>query len=104
MVKVVNLAFPRDETSQPCQAEPGAARDLIAEGRDADVILLDTCPGGACDDALSALTNGDIPAAGAVFSAGIPRFVGRSRNTPATNRPVRVAACRLPMDFSGAAR
>ncbi|MBX9750261.1 MAG: amidohydrolase family protein [Roseococcus sp.] len=75
---------------------------ILAEGRDADVILLDACAGGACDDALSALRNGDIPAVGAVFSAGVPRFVGRSRNTPATIRPVRVAACRLPMDFSGA--
>jgi enamidase len=75
---------------------------ILGEGRDADVILLDACAGGACDDALSALRNGDIPAVGAVFSAGVPRFVGRSRNTPATIRAVRVAACRLPMDFSGA--
>ncbi|MBS7791647.1 amidohydrolase family protein [Roseococcus sp. SDR] len=76
---------------------------ILAEGRDADVILLDACAGGACGDALSALRNGDIPAVGAVFSAGVPRFVGRSRNTPATIRDVRVAACRLPMDFSAAA-
>ncbi|UPY38752.1 amidohydrolase family protein [Sediminicoccus sp. KRV36] len=75
---------------------------ILAEGRDADVILLDACAGGACADALSALSNGDIPAVGAVFSAGVPRFVGRSRNTPATIRDVRVAACRLAMDFSGA--
>ena len=93
MVKIVNPALPHDETSQSCQGEHGAAHHLIAEGRDADVILLDACAGGACDDALSALTNGDIPAVGAVFSAGIPRFVGRSRNPPATIRPVRVAAC-----------
>jgi len=49
-----------------------------------------------------ALAHGDIPAVGAVFRAGVPRFVGRSRNTPPTIRPVRVAACRLPMDFSAA--
>jgi len=53
------------------------------------------------EDALSAIANGDVPAVGAVFTAGVPRFIGRSRNTPATTRPVRVAACRLPMDFSG---
>jgi enamidase len=76
---------------------------VLAEGRDADVILLDACAGGACETPLAALRNGDIPAVGAVFSAGVPRFVGRSRNTPATMRNVRVAACRLPMDFSGAA-
>jgi enamidase len=29
--------------------------------------------------------------------------VGRSRNTPAPMRRIRVAQCRLPMDFSGAA-
>jgi len=56
-----------------------------------------------------ALAHGDIPAVGAVFRAGVPRFVGRSCNTPPTIRPVRVAACclppaacRLPMDFSAA--
>ena len=51
---------------------------------------------------LSAIRNGDIAAIGAVISAGEPRFVGRSRNTPATTRTIRVAACRLPRDFSGA--
>jgi len=74
---------------------------VLAAGRDADVILLDACAGGAHDDALSALSYGDIPAVGAVFTGGMPRFVGRSRNTPATTRKVKVAACRLPMDFSG---
>ena len=76
---------------------------ILAAGRDADVILLDACAGGSQDDALSALRNGDIPAVGAVFTAGVPRFVGRSRNTPATTRTVRVAECRLPMTFSGEA-
>jgi enamidase len=37
-----------------------------------------------------------------VITAGEPRFVGRSRNTPATTRNVRVAACKLARDFSGA--
>jgi len=76
---------------------------LLEVGRDADVILLDACAGGAWADPLTALRHGDIPAIGAVFSAGVPRFVGRSRNTPATIRAVTVAACRLPMDFSAAA-
>jgi len=34
-----------------------------------------------------------------VVTAGVPRFVGRSRNTPAAIRNVRVAECRLPRDF-----
>lgn len=74
---------------------------IIAPGRDADVVLIDACAGGACNDALSALDNGDIPAVAAVFTDAVPRFVGRSRNTPASIRQVRVAQCRLPMDFSG---
>lgn len=76
---------------------------IIAPGRDADVVLLDACVGGSQTDALAALRNGDIPAVGAVVTAGVPRFVGRSRNTPATIKPVRVAQNRVYQDFSGAA-
>jgi enamidase len=76
---------------------------LLQPGRDADVVLIDACAGGSQDDALSALRNGDVPAVAAVFSDGIPRFVGRSRNTPAGIRNVRVAENRLPRDFSGTA-
>jgi enamidase len=75
---------------------------FLRNGRDADIVLIDACAGGSQDDALSALRNGDVAAVGAVVTAGIPRFVGRSRNTPATIRRIRVAECRLPMDFSGA--
>jgi len=76
---------------------------FIAPGKDADVVILDACVGGTKKTALDALRNGDIAAVAAVVSDGVPRFVGRSRNTPAPNRSVRVAQCRLPMDFSGAA-
>jgi enamidase len=76
---------------------------LLKAGRDADVVLIDACAGSSTNDALSGLINGDIPAVGAVVTGGVPRFVGRSRNTPATTRNVRIAQCRLPRDFSGAA-
>jgi enamidase len=76
---------------------------FLARGKDADVVILDACVGGSKREALDALTNGDIAAVGAVITDGVPRFVGRSRNTPAPNRRIRVAECRLPMDFSGAA-
>jgi len=33
----------------------------------------------------------------------VPRFVGRSRNTPATMKTVRTASSKIMMDFSGAA-
>ena len=76
---------------------------IVAPGKDADVILLDACSGGSKNDALSAITNGDIPAVCAVVTAGEPRFVGRSRNTPASIKKVRVAECRVMNDFSGTA-
>lgn len=73
---------------------------FLEPGRDADVVLVDACLGGSKQTALDALRNGDIAAVGAVVTAGVPRFVGRSRNTPATIRHVRVAECRIPKDFS----
>ena len=73
----------------------------LRPGRDADVVVIDACAGGSQDNALDALRNGDIAAVAAVVSDGIPRFVGRSRNTPGSIRNVRVADCKLPRDFSG---
>lgn len=75
----------------------------LRPGRDADVVVIDACAGGSQDNALDALRNGDIPAVAAVVTDGVPRFVGRSRNTPGAIKKVRVAECRLPMDFSGSA-
>ena len=74
---------------------------VLAPGKDADVVLLDAPDGGTQASALAAIRHGDIAAIGAVVSAGVPRFVGRSRNTPATCAKVRVARCTLPQDFSG---
>ena len=76
---------------------------FLRPGRDADVVILDACVGGSKTTALDALRNGDIAAVAAVITDGVPRFVGRSRNTPASIRNVRVASCRLPRDFSGSA-
>jgi enamidase len=76
---------------------------FLKAGKDADVVLLDACVGGSKNTALDSLRNGDIAAVAAVFTDGVPRFVGRSRNTPAPNKKVRVAECRIPMDYSGQA-
>ena len=73
---------------------------LIAAGRDADIIVIDAPVGGTQHTALDALRHGDIAAVAAVITDGIPRFVGRSRNTPAPTRKVRVAECRIPQNFS----
>lgn len=74
---------------------------VLAPGRDADVVLLDAGAGGSRNDALSALYNGDIPAVSAVVTDGVPRFVGRSRNTPAGQRTVRVARSTILQEFNG---
>jgi enamidase len=76
---------------------------FLRPGRDADVVLIDACVGGSKDTALDSLRNGDIAAVAAVVTDGVPRFVGRSRNTPAPMRAVRVAECRIPQDYSGTA-
>jgi enamidase len=76
---------------------------VIAPGRDADIVLVDACLGGSQDDALSALKNGDIMGVGAVITGGVPRFVGRSRNTPETTRRAKVAQSRIPQLFTGEA-
>ncbi|MEP9348519.1 amidohydrolase family protein [Xanthobacter sp. KR7-225] len=75
---------------------------VIAPGRDADVVVIDACAGGSQNDALAGLANGDVPAVGAVVTAGVPRVVGRSRNTPETIRKVRVVKNTVPQDFGGA--
>ena len=74
---------------------------LIAAGKDADVVLIDAPDGGTQTTGLAAIKHGDIAAVGAVITAGVPRFVGRSRNTPATCKPVRVARSRVMQDYSG---
>jgi len=80
----------------------GLDSGLLAPGRDADVVLIDAPDGGTQSAALAAIKHGDIAAIGAVVTAGVPRFVGRSRNTPATTRKVRIAKSRVMQDFSGA--
>jgi enamidase len=80
----------------------GLDSGLLAAGKAGDLVLIDAPDGGTQDTALAAIRNGDIAAVGAVITAGEPRFVGRSRNTPATTRTIRVAACKLARDFSGA--
>jgi enamidase len=76
---------------------------FLRVGADADLVIIDAPLGGSQGDALSALANGDIPAIASVITNGIPRFVGRSRNTPPSVRKVQVASNRVPFDFSGSA-
>ena len=81
----------------------GLDSGLLAAGKAADLVLIDAPDGGTQKTALAAIKHGDIAAIGAVVTAGIPRFVGRSRNTPATARKARVASSRVTQDFASAA-
>jgi len=80
----------------------GLDSGMLAAGKAADVVLIDAPEGGTQPTALAAIRHGDIAAIGAVVTAGVPRFVGRSRNTPATTRTARVAVSRVMHDFAAA--
>jgi enamidase len=81
----------------------GLNSGLLSPGKAADIVLIDAPDGGTQKTAIAAIKHGDIAAIGAVVTAGVPRFVGRSRNTPATTRKARVATSRVMQDFSPAA-
>jgi len=66
------------------------------------VLVLDACVGDSQTTARDALRNGDIASVGTVHTDGVPRFVGRSRNTPAPMKRVRVAKSRVVQDFGAA--
>jgi enamidase len=76
---------------------------FLAAGGAADIVLIDAPDGGTQETALAAIKHGDIVAIGGVITAGIPRFVGRSRNTPPTTRKARVVRSSVLQDFSTAA-
>ena len=78
----------------------GLDSGFLKAGRAADVVLIDAPEGGTQSTALAAIKNGDIAAIGAVVTAGMPRFVGRSRNTPATTRRARVVRSTVTQDFA----
>jgi enamidase len=76
---------------------------FLKPGSTADIVLLDAPDGGTQSTALKAIKHGDIAAIGGVVTAGVPRFVGRSRNTPATTRRARVVRSNVMQDFATAA-
>ena len=81
----------------------GLDNGYLAAGKAADIVLIDAPDGGTQSTALAAVKHGDIAAIGGVVTAGVPRFVGRSRNTPATTRKARVIKSKIVQDFSGVA-
>ena len=63
---------------------------FIERGRDADIVIIDAALGSSNKDPLASIKSGDSPAITAVFSQGIPRFIGRSRNTPPSTKKMKV--------------
>ena len=80
----------------------GLDSGFLAPDKAADIVLIDAPDGGTQKTALAAIKHGDIAAIGGVITAGIPRFIGRSRNTPATMRTARVVKSCVPQDFAAA--
>src|SRR5215211_947348 len=78
----------------------GLDSGYLVAGKSADIVLIDAPDGGTQAAALAAIKHGDIAAIGAVITAGIPRFVGRSRNTPGTTRMARVVKSSVMQDFA----
>ena len=62
---------------------------VIAEGRAADLVVLDAPWGSVAQDALGAISRGDIPGISAVIIDGRVRVL-RSRNSPAAARLAKV--------------
>ena len=62
---------------------------VIAEGREADLVVMDAPWGSVASDALGAIARGDIPGISAVIIDGKVRTL-RSRNTPAATRMAKV--------------
>ena len=81
----------------------GLNSGFIRPGCDADIVIVDAPLGCTKDTALAAMKNGDPCAIGAVITDGVPRFVGRSRNTPPTTRTISVAKSTVVQRFDQAA-
>jgi enamidase len=83
-----------------CARVYGLQTGLLQPGMDADVTVIDASQGCTQADALGAMHNGDIPAVAAVFSNGLPRFIGKSRNTPPPMRRITVVKNTCIANFS----
>jgi enamidase len=73
---------------------------FIAPGRAADLVVLDAPWGSTRDDALGALSVGDIPGISAVITGGVVRTL-RSRNTPQAARAAEVTPRIEHLEASG---
>lgn len=73
---------------------------FLREGKDGDVLLVDAPMGGSKNTCLEAIKNGDVWSLVGCFTAGLPRFIGRSRNTPPPLRYPKVTQSRIQNNFA----
>ncbi|WP_340539300.1 amidohydrolase family protein [Nocardioides sp. GXZ039] len=78
----------------------GLSSGLVQVGRDADLVVLDAPWGSTADDAIGALSIGDIPGVTAVVTRGVLRNL-TSRNTPRAARLVEVSPPMAHLDAAG---
>lgn len=78
----------------------GLDTGLLRAGRIADMLLVDAPLGGTQTTCLAALKHGDLWSQVACFTEGLPRFVGRSRNTPPPQRLPKVVRSSVMQDFA----
>lgn len=60
----------------------GLDTGFVQAGKIADLLLVDAPMGGTQKTCLEAIKHGDVWSLVAAFTEGVPRFIGRSRNTP----------------------
>jgi enamidase len=63
---------------------------VIAQGREADLLIVDAPQGSQATDALEALAIGDTLAVATAIIDGLPRF-DKSRNTPPPARAIKIS-------------
>ncbi len=78
----------------------GLDSGFLKSGKIADLLLVDAPMGGSQKTCLEAIKHGDVWSLVAAFTEGIPRFIGRSRNTPPPIRAPKVVKSRIPETFT----
>ena len=73
---------------------------FVRPGKTADLLLVDAPMGGTQKSCLAAIKHGDVWSQIACFTEGVPRFIGRSRNTPPPLRTPRVLRSNIVQDFA----
>jgi enamidase len=73
---------------------------FLQPGKDADILLLDAALGGSQRSALKAIKNGDVTSNVGCFTAGVPRYIGRSRCTPPPMRYAKIIKNKVTNEFA----